>query len=471
MNKNLAKPFVLTLIVIAALLGLFFMPRLTLGDTQLRRVNILSDVQRKDAGGNIIAELKADSAEGIVVERIDSEAIRVEKPVYVDKVPEGMTAIEDFSDPEGLNREMDRFYAALDQAGKRVVRVAYFGDSYIEGDILTQDLRHLLQSRYGGKGVGFVDIMSLTSGFRQTVTQKSAGWQEHSASDKSGFKKNLQGFNGRYFFPSPGATMELKGQSRMFKGQLDTVSVATVYFTPSSGLDFSASVNGGEYSDMYASYDTLDTAGSDIVAKSVSGRIGRFSIKVNKGSNSRFYGVAVEGERGVTLDNLSMRGTSGWQLSYIPQPTLRRFAQLRPYDLIVLQYGLNVASPKTKDYSYYTKKMAAAIAHIKSAYPEASILVVSVGDRGQRNAQGEIHTMDGVRELVSFQRKMASDGRVAFWNLYEAMGGDGSIAAMKEKKQANLDYTHINFAGGKHIASILFDVLMNGKQNYDKRNQ
>jgi hypothetical protein len=58
---------------------------------------------------------------------------------------------------------------------------------------------------------------------------------------------------------------------------------------------------------------------------------------------------------------------------------------------------------------------------------------------------------------------------VAFWNLYEAMGGDGSLAKMTEKKQANLDYTHINFAGGRHLAELMFDVLMNGKSNYDNR--
>ena len=42
---------------------------------------------------------------------------------------------------------------------------------------------------------------------------------------------------------------------------------------------------------------------------------------------------------------------------------------------------------------------------------------------------------------------------------------------MAEKKQANLDYTHINFVGGRHIAGLLFDVLMNGKTNYDNRTQ
>ena len=113
--------------------------------------------------------------------------------------------------------------------------------------------------------------------------------------------------------------------------------------------------------------------------------------------------------------------------------------------------------------------MANSIAHLKAQFPNASILVIGVGDREEKDVDGNLHTMPGVRELISYQRKMAADKKVAFWNLYEAMGGDGSISLMVTHKQANLDYTHINFAGGKKLARILYDVLMNGKENYDKR--
>ena len=142
---------------------------------------------------------------------------------------------------------------------------------------------------------------------------------------------------------------------------------------------------------------------------------------------------------------------------------------MRPYDLIILHFGLNVASEKQKDYSAYVKQLGKVVEHLKAAYPHASILIVSMGDRDARGADGQMHTMGGVKEMVSYERKMASDHRVAFWNLYEAMGGDGSLARMTAKKQANLDYTHINFAGGRYLAGLLFDVLMNGKTNYDQR--
>ena len=49
------------------------------------------------------------------------------------------------------------------------------------------------------------------------------------------------------------------------------------------------------------------------------------------------------------------------------------------------------------------------------------------------------------------------------------MGGQVSIDDMIGQKMANLDYTHIKFKGGRHLAGILFETLMYGKEQYEKR--
>ena len=143
-KNRIWQTFLLVLLVVVVLAGLFYLPRMNFFGTDLRRVNILSDVQRRDKDGNIVAEVEADAADGYVEKGIDSAAIKVKQLAYVDTVPQGMVAIEDFA-TDGLHREMDKFYIALGQSRNRPVRVAYFGDSYIEGDILTMDLRGLLQ--------------------------------------------------------------------------------------------------------------------------------------------------------------------------------------------------------------------------------------------------------------------------------------------------------------------------------------
>ena len=512
MKNNIWKPFAITLLVIAILIGLFYMPRIKVGDTLLRRVNILSEVQSRDKDGNIVAEVEADEAEGIVEAKFDSAVVKkVSKPVFVDSIPEGMTAIEDFS--TSGTPVMDKFYAALDQSASRPVRIAYYGDSFIEGDILTEDLREYLQQTYGGCGVGFVDIKSITSGFRQTVANKNSGWNDHNANDGKGkrFNSELQGINGRYFIPNGTAQYELRGTKRKYPAHLDTMEVATVFYTPAGGLHISAAINGEELEELYASggeaqyeeethtvrdmhvtthynedstevvYDTtysereVHTSNAvqemgHIASRSIKrGKLGSFRMQVSGGSSSRFYGVALEGHHGIVLDNFSMRSSDGTFIKSIPASTLQSFARLRPYDLIIIHFGLNVANAKQKDYSNYTSRMSEAIRNLRSAYPHAAILVVSVGDRAKRGADGQMHTMPGIKELVSYQRMMASEQHVAFWNLYEGMGGDGSIGQMVKNKQANLDYTHINFAGGQHIAKIFYDVLKNGKENYDRR--
>lgn len=52
----------------------------------------------------------------------------------------------------------------------------------------------------------------------------------------------------------------------------------------------------------------------------------------------------MDGDAGIAVDNFSLRGTSGLSLRSIPMHTLRESGRERPYDLIVLQYGLNVAT-------------------------------------------------------------------------------------------------------------------------------
>ena len=507
----------LTLLVVAALLALFYLPRFSLFDHEMRRVNLLSDIQQLGDDGRVRAEVRADVADGFVEQRLDTAAVRVKHVAYVDSVPEGMTAIEDFSEDDG-RRMMDHFYAALSEAGTRPVRIAYFGDSYIEGDILTAHLRDHLQKIFGGCGVGFVDIHSETAGFRTTVAAKAKGWISHNANDErsQGFRKELQGINGRYYIPTSTAMMELKCTPGKMGQRLAKAEVATIYYTAGAGLQLQAAINDEELSPLSSvsgtpdiseevhtikqmhidtiytvkpdsqnphgiyTLDTTYTEQEQIVRKgeqsqgsithqTLQGDIVRLRFSVTSGESSRFYGVALDGKTGIALDNYSMRASNGWKLMDIPSETLKAFQQQRPYDLIVLQYGLNIANHKQVDYSWYIRRMKQCIEYLKVAFPSTSILVVSVGDRDERGTDGQYHTMRGIQELVQFQRKMAADAHVAFWNLYEAMGGDASLAAMVEQHQANLDYTHINFAGGRHLATLLYDVLMNGKENYDKR--
>jgi len=182
---------------------------------------------------------------------------------------------------------------------------------------------------------------------------------------------------------------------------------------------------------------------------------------------SYVYGMALESRQGVILDNISMRGSAGYTIAKIPQSTLADFARLRPYDLIVLHFGLNVASEKSHaaNYKAYIKRMQEAVEHLCAAYPQASVLIVSMPDRDQRTAAG-IRTMLGVESLVAYQQILASNCGVAYFNLFQAMGGRESMKALVDKGLANKDYTHLTHSGGKQLARLLYDALMEGYDHY-----
>ena len=77
----------------------------------------------------------------------------------------------------------------------------------------------------------------------------------------------------------------------------------------------------------------------------------------------------------------------------------------------------------------------------------------------------------GVKNLIRYQQNIAAESGIAFWNMFEAMGGEGSMANLVHAKpsMANYDYTHINFRGGKHLAGLLYETLIYGKEQYDRR--
>ena len=438
-------------LVLLALLFLHDLPEMQWQGHALRKVDLLSDVR--------LPEVAAEESDTLLPPPPKKHA------VFVDTCRTGMTCIEDYGD--STLRGMTPFYRALTElaAHPRFVRIAYFGDSFIEADILTADLRAMLQQRFGGCGVGFVPITSSTNEFRPTVRHQFDGWETHSAVDSVGFDRRLQGVSGQYFYPTTdGAYVELRGQ-KQYAALLDTCRQASIYFRTRAGATLSAQMNRGK------SVTRTFAPSDDLQRMTVEGQIDAVRWTVNRSDSTAFYGATMDGESGISLDNFSLRGTSGLLLRFVPMETLQQWNACRPYDLIVLQYGLNVANEQVRDYSYYAEGMGVVVERLKEAFPQAGILIIGVGDRDYKDKEGKIRTLPCIKSLVRYQQNMAADNGVAFWNLYEAMGGEASMARLVEAEpaQANLDYTHINFRGGAYLAGLLYESLMYGLEQYERR--
>ena len=195
------------------------------------------------------------------------------------------------------------------------------------------------------------------------------------------------------------------------------------------------------------------------------------SVKLQFSGNAKIFGVALENEHGIVVDNFGVRGSSGLQLGYLASNLSADFAAKRPYDLIVVHYGLNALSPKstTKQCETYIKKLKRSVQHIQKIYPHSAVLLVSASDMAARGASGKMQSMPMVQNLVKMQNRLAADLGVAFFNFYDMMGGAGSIVKMVENKQAEKDYTHIKKAGGEMLARRFAQSFEAGFNNYQRK--
>ena len=274
--KNYYKySFYLTLTIVIGLLALYFLPTITIDGVELRQVDILADIREPKESDDDVEE---------------TTIVEVEKPPFIDECKEGMTCIEDSSD--STNRGMRPFYDALSNIKKmnRPVRIAHYGDSYIEGDILTADLRSNLQIEFGGTGVGYVNMTSEIYAFRRSVGHSFGGWDSHSFTDASNFDRSKQDISGFYAHPVGAAHITLSG--KQFLPHLDTCEVSTIYFKSKDILQLTSNINNTTIEQH------LSKGSGQIESVSTSGKIGKVQWNIQGSSHAFFYGVAMEGKRG-----------------------------------------------------------------------------------------------------------------------------------------------------------------------------
>ena len=135
MNNQPARTFVLISIIVTILVYMHFLPHVSVAGTQLRDVDILSEVLPEvdgDKENDVIAKPVVPAAPVMTAKNETTEGEAA--PVKKKPCPAGTTCVIDYS--EGGAHGMSSFYRALDNIAKmnRPVRVAYWGDSFIESD-------------------------------------------------------------------------------------------------------------------------------------------------------------------------------------------------------------------------------------------------------------------------------------------------------------------------------------------------
>lgn len=457
MNQNLRPFLTVFLSIITLLVFPFFGNRLSYA--WIKKYDLLADVKNKIAtqSPKNIAIAKAN----FITQKNDSLNKNSLRTVL-------NNCIVDYSLNVDSSSALQIFFKALQSCksngGK--ARIAYFGDSMIEGDLITQDLRNLLQTEFGGNGVGFVPMTSITAGFRQTITHSfSEDWTDLTFLKPDTNKLHKPAITGHTYFPRLVNMLDSVNCEKSWVRYRPGKYFQRITFFDKIKLFYGyGSDKNWLVAESHGAKTTKRLNGADVVNELVVNdkfHLSDLKLTFSTAKKMPVYGVSFEGDSGVVLDNFSFRGNSGLALTCIPQSILKGLNKKIDYKLIIVHYGLNVANDKMTDYSWYEKGMYRTINYIKEAFPNASILLVSVSDKSYKE-NGEYITSPAIPALVAAQQRVAQKTHIAFWNLYEAMGGYNTMVnwVQGDTVYANKDYTHPNFRGASKIAKLFYNHIM-----------
>ena len=359
---------------------------------------------------------------------------------------------------------LQRFYSKLrkleeNKSGK--IRIAYFGDSMNDGDLIVQDFRSLLQDNFGGYGVGFVSISSLSSASRGSVYHKhSDAW--HVQSFITSKKPSTPfGIDGQVFLAGGGSGYWVSYAA-------GTVKNSSSLYNPT--LFYGRSDNNGGYVNVSINKtikEQIHLTPEHALNVKYLGQNTAKSVNLNFGNiqNIPIYGLDFSSNMGVYVDNFSLRGNSGLTLVGLNSGLMNAFDRVLHYDLIVLHYGTNVLNYGSHDYSFYEKGMKAVIHKLRACFPHADILVISTADKSSK-INMKMETDPAVIALTKAQKNFSRNTGCGYIDLYSLMGGYGSMVDWVNRHLANKDYTHFNVKGSKEVGTLLFQELENGYNKY-----
>jgi lysophospholipase L1-like esterase len=404
----------------------------------------------------------------VVTKKIDSAALKKKLDSIRHKRDSIRKASKHIMGNEKAIKSLSGFFARIDQADSKKVRIMHYGDSQIESDRITSYVRNDLQKKFGGNGVGLFPVIQVSP--KWTLNNSHSGnWKRY-----VGFgKKNPAVEHMKYgalmsfcrFTPVPTENPE----NQVFEGWIKLKKAKISYRRVQ------------RYSQLYLylrnmNHDTeyeITADGKILKSGKISSNTPYMVIKTSftptpeeikitfKGAESPdIFGISLEGNNGVIMDNIPLRGSSGTLFTrQDPELLGKMYKSLSP-DLIILEFGGNTipyikTNKQIRDYGNWLKQQ---INYLKRLNPGIPILLIGPGDMSVKD-QTEYKTHPKLPAVRDALKEAALSTDCLFWDMYEGMGGRNSMLqwANAEPALGASDYIHFTPKGAVKISKIFLE--------------
>jgi lysophospholipase L1-like esterase len=361
-------------------------------------------------------------------------------------------------------------------ASGQLIRIMHYGDSQIEDDRITALLRNRLQTKFGGSGVGLVPVSQLYPYAFSMKQTSSDNWARY-----IGFgRKDTAVKHNRYGALASFGTFSPIGNAHQDTTEAWVQFEVSPYSYQNTRSFTQCRIFYGHNTAPFLSELHIDNqlSDADFFPSSNELNVIRWTFEspfkqlklTFKGQHSpEIYGIALDGQKGIAVDNIPLRGCSGLFFTSFDESLLSSMYQELNVKLFILQFGGNFVPSGLDNFTGYENWFYSQIIRIKKLCPGAKILVIGVADMSVKTKNNYI-TNPNVEKVRDALKSAAFKAGAAFWDMYKAMGGENSMPSwvFADPPLASDDFVHFNPRGAKIMAQMFYNSFMLEYHKYEK---
>ena len=347
--------------------------------------------------------------------------------------------------------------------------IIHIGDSHIQGDYFSGEIRMQLQSQFGnaGRGILFPYALAKSFGPRGVSVKPQGLWTGVKTLTQSLTEPlGVSGYGATTNSPAASLNVSLteKFAENNALGNFSVPQMQRINIWHSADdKSFTTQLN-PEFMWTGSQFYPSGWGVSSYQAQQPTNNftLGLISNSPNQ-NHYAFYGFEIipQNQRGVVYHHCGVVGAQFTHLINKAPQTVEQIAHIKP-DILIFSFGTNEAYNGKLDTQVYTPAVMKFLADIAAASPNTAIILTTAPDTRSRNR------IPPAQKSVNQQlQKIAAAQKLTLYDLNKAMGGWGSLHIWYNHKLTLTDKLHFN-AAGYALQGQLFTLSL--LQAYNKAN-
>jgi hypothetical protein len=358
----------------------------------------------------------------------------------------------------------------LEKHNDKRVSIVHIGDSHLQADILSGAIRQKMQLRFGNAGRGLIFPYRVArsnepSSFKST-TNKVWESKRNSIITKnlpigvSAFTIETADTSARINLlvkDQPGLRYSFTKLSLFHDKGKENYDLSICDETNCERAIFKYS---GNNTTPFVSKISFDKPVRQIILRSENN-----DSTVKK--TTRIYGILLENDSAGVLYN--MIGSNGAEVRHYNMS--KYFIEQLPYlnpDLVIISLGTNDAFTKGYNPTVFYRNIDTLVTNIKKSNPKACVLLTTPPDSYRKLRKGRVKNPD-MKNARLVIVNYCLQHNLPYWDLYEIMGGYGSMSKWFSAGLAAKDRVHFSGKGYLIQGDLFYQALMKGYTNYVKK--